>query len=662
MRRSSREKRNKKESGGGLSTKGAVLLGIPLVFQLILVIVLFYLHDRAEAYAVRAANNKEFSNALSRYTTSAYASMYYIDDALWHHKQLDEVGTAQVQTFAKNGEDLKSSLHNRVLSDKVYGAIDSLNKQSTTNHLMDWFNQLEQRKQVDENLTPMEVDIAHRVDTMVAGVNDMVGLANAAAATAPDTDAHKQAFEKLQDQRHALADALKDEALMAMAKEETNNDFWIRDRERWLFYLLAGCGANILVVLAMGLYFRQSIVSRMGVIMENAELLANDRSLNPQLPGNDEIAQVDKSFHKLALQFENALMKQGLMSDYSHDVICYLDEQGTLLAINYACEPVIGYTPEEIEGSNLLNFLPDEEADSLLNKLQDIKHGNNQPFEMRLIRRDRRITNLLWAGAWLPMERTILCVVQDVTERKKDERFRQVVLQILGDDLRPSLENMQGFHKMLGKGQLGVLQESGRDLLRTADRNAERMMSLIDDLLDIDKLETGMLQLNILHVPLIGVFQKSLQRAAELASTKGVALDLQPTDLKVFCDEDRIAQVVTNLMEYAIRQTPPGRKVSLTTAMHPTMVEIRITDQGRGIPRHLLSTLFDHFGRGQVTDTQGQGGFGLELAISKALIELHGGNVFVTSDERTGTMFSIQLPNRQVAKDTADQVLQHDAR
>jgi len=521
--------------------------------------------------------------------------------------------------------------------------------------------QLEQRKRIDEQLTPMEIDVAKRVDGMLATVNNMVGLANAAAGTPPDSDAHKQAFENLQNQRHALADSLKDSTLMTMSKVEISNDFWARDRERWILYLVAGCGAEILVVLAMALYFRLSIVKRIGVTLENASLIGK-HPLNPELSGSDEIAQIDHSFHKMAVVLENALDKQSLMAEFSRDVICYLDESGTLLAINSACEPVFGYSAEEVEGSSILNFLPDDGSPDFLEKLDEIKHGNNVPFEMRLIRRDRRVINLLWAGAWLPMEQTILCVAQDITERKKDERFRQVVLQILGDDLRPPLQNMQGFYKMLGRGNLGDLKESGKDLLRTSDRNADRMMSMIDDLLDIDKLETGALQLNILHVPLIAVFQKSLQRAAELASVKGVALDLAPTDLKVFADEDRLAQVITNLMEYAIRQTPPGRKVSLAAAPHSNTVEIRITDQGRGIPRHLLPTLFDHFTRGQVTDTQGESGAGLALAISKALVELHGGNLFVTSDERSGTMFSIQLPIRSAAKDTAEQVLQQDAR
>jgi PAS domain S-box-containing protein len=650
-----------KRARASLAGKGLLMLGVPLVCQLTLVVALFYLHDRAEAYAVRAGNNREFSSALSRFTTSAYASMFYIDDALWHHKQVEPIGVQEVKDFSKDCEELKVSLHNRVLSDRFYGAIDPEGKQSLSTQLRDWIDQLEQRKTPEMAPTPMEQDVAQRVDGMVSGVSKMVDLANLAAATAPDTDQHKKAFEQLQEQRHTVSAALKDASILALARVESNPEFWARDRERWIFYLAVGCGLNVAVVILMTLYFGLTITRPMNRMIDNSTRLAKNRELLPAMDGNDEFAYMDQFFHDLADALSDSLQKQRSMFENAQEVLCSLDERGKFITVNSASLTVMGYTPEDLEGSSLFNLLPDEAADLFAEKMREAKTGTSMPFEMRLIKRDRRLLNMMWSITWAPAEHCYACIAYDITELKNSERFKQAMMYILNQELRTPLTALQSFHEKLGMGQLGTLNESGKDLLRAVNRSTERMLKVTSDLVDLEKMEAGVLQLNLQMLPVVAIFQQSLQSSAQLASKKGVVLDLAPTELSVYADPQRLTQILVTLLNNSIKHTPAGRKVFLNATQHPSNVEITVSDQGRGIPRQMLNTIFDRFSQVQAVDQQEEDrSLGLELAMCKALVELHGGDISVTSEENLGTTFSFRIPNRQTSKANVAAVAQEE--
>ena len=172
-------------------------------------------------------------------------------------------------------------------------------------------------------------------------------------------------------------------------------------------------------------------------------------------------------------------------------------------------------------------------------------------------------------------------------------------------------------------------------------------MTLINDLLDIEKMKGGKLELSVSAVNIAEVFQQSLQSVSMMAAAKKIRLTVVPTNLFVDGDEGRLVQVVVNLLANAVKFTPENENISMSARDQGRMVEVSVRDSGRGIPEDQLSTIFDRFTQVKASDAK-QGGSGLGLAICKALVELHGGKISVESRVGVGTSFSFTIPKAQV--------------
>ncbi|HEY9712761.1 MAG TPA: PAS domain-containing sensor histidine kinase, partial [Chroococcales cyanobacterium] len=286
-----------------------------------------------------------------------------------------------------------------------------------------------------------------------------------------------------------------------------------------------------------------------------------------------------------------------------------------------------------------------DDLESTLAALQAIMEGQGkESFETRVTKRDGAVIDMLWSATWSAAERKVFCVARDITERKAAERLRQDVVQMVSHDLRSPLATIESFHEMLEQGILGDLNERGQKLLHIADRNSQRMLALIDDLLDIEKMEAGALELHKSDVPLSAIFEQSIHAVFAWSKEKDVALDYEPTELTVFADGDRLVQVLVNLLSNAVKFSPRGRAVTLLARQLPQAVEIDVIDRGRGIPAHMLGSIFDRFKQVRESDAREKRGTGLGLAICKALVALHEGTIRVQSAEGEGTVFTVHLP------------------
>src|SRR5262249_50244862 len=139
----------------------------------------------------------------------------------------------------------------------------------------------------------------------------------------------------------------------------------------------------------------------------------------------DEIALLDQAFHSMADALGDALAKQRSLIENARDVICSLDGRNTFTAVSSAATTVFGYSPEELMGGSLLNLVPDDSAKDVVERLRRVRETEEPDcFEIRLIKRDRSVVDLLWSASWEPTEGAMFCVVHDITERKGAERLR----------------------------------------------------------------------------------------------------------------------------------------------------------------------------------------------------------------------------------------------
>jgi CheY-like chemotaxis protein/anti-sigma regulatory factor (Ser/Thr protein kinase) len=177
-----------------------------------------------------------------------------------------------------------------------------------------------------------------------------------------------------------------------------------------------------------------------------------------------------------------------------------------------------------------------------------------------------------------------------------------------------------------------------------AERNVVRLVALINDILDLERLQTGKVPMHLAHTLVADLFVRSVEAVRGFADPAGVAIDSKPTLENAFVDSDRITQVLVNLLSNAVKFSPRGSTVFLSAAAAGSMVEIRVTDQGRGIPRPLQQAVFERFRQVKASDSREKGGTGLGLAICKAIVEQHGGTVGVESEEGRGSSFWMRLP------------------
>ncbi len=262
----------------------------------------------------------------------------------------------------------------------------------------------------------------------------------------------------------------------------------------------------------------------------------------------------------------------------------------------------------------------------------------NKPFDPVLLR--ARIGASL-EKKWLrDQERAHLEELMKLNELKN--RF----LGMAAHDLRSPLSIVQGFVKLLLKGQLGAVSDAQKDMLERIGASSQRMLTLINDLLDIAAIESGRLSLDPKETDL-GEFLRDCQNShVMLAAAKSIRLESDiPDDLpRVRVDGSRLEQVVGNLVGNAVKFSYPGSVVRLRARVDGSTAIVSVEDHGQGIPQEEISSMFADFARTSVRPTGGEKSTGLGLAIAKRIVVAHGGRISVESQVGKGSTFSFTLP------------------
>jgi signal transduction histidine kinase len=235
----------------------------------------------------------------------------------------------------------------------------------------------------------------------------------------------------------------------------------------------------------------------------------------------------------------------------------------------------------------------------------------------------------------------------DITEVRRLERVKSEFVSVVSHELRTPLTSIRGSLGLVLNPAGAALPESSRSLLDIARRNAERLGVLIDDLLDVEKLEAGKLRLQLQQQPIEPLIQQALESNTPYAAQHGVRLELsmpgQPQ--LVLVDGQRLIQVVTNLLSNAVKFSPRDTVVEIAvTCCTPDRVRVSVRDRGPGIPTEFRTRIFTKFSQADASDARNKGGTGLGLAISRGLIEQMGGMIDLELPEDGGSRFYFELP------------------
>jgi signal transduction histidine kinase/ActR/RegA family two-component response regulator len=233
------------------------------------------------------------------------------------------------------------------------------------------------------------------------------------------------------------------------------------------------------------------------------------------------------------------------------------------------------------------------------------------------------------------------------TKLKQMDRLKSQFLAHVSHELRTPLTSIVGFTDNMLEGLVGSLNLKQEQYLSRIKANGTRLARMITDLLDLSRVEAGKLTLAFDHVSLPILASDVIEQIRPLAQAKHIRIELQPSvpDMTVWADADRVSQILTNLLDNAIKYTPEDGMVSVDIAMRDEdLALISVTDTGPGIPKDALPKLFDPFFRVSRHERSHTKGLGLGLAIVKELVELHGGTISVKSEEGAGTRFQFTLP------------------
>lgn len=414
--------------------------------------------------------------------------------------------------------------------------------------------------------------------------------------------------------------------------------------------MLIVASAILSIVLAMILarYFNHGTSRRLNVLLENTYQLAMEKPLQEPLQGNDEIAIIDGGFHRMAESLLDARTKEQALTENALDVICSLDERGKFTKMNQAVKGLWGYDADELMGRTIVSLVEPAQVERTNQALEDVISGKSTvPFELKMRRKDQTTCDMSWSAHWSESDKSLFCVAHDISERKRLERMKQEVVAMVSHDLRSPLTSIQAMFDLLEAGALGQLNDKGEDKIRRSSASLNRLISMINDLLDMEKLESGMFELDLAEVEFSTLAAHALEAVQTSAEQKQIQLQIDKSAAKVYCDGDRIVRVLINFLSNGIKFSPENSIIRLAISQIDHTVQIDVVDQGKGIPSDKLETVFERFKQVERADETTKGGSGLGLAICKAIVEAHHGSIGATSEIGQGSTFWIRLPNKR---------------
>ena len=324
-----------------------------------------------------------------------------------------------------------------------------------------------------------------------------------------------------------------------------------------------------------------------------------------------------------------------------------VDERGFVTSFNPAARRIFGYdAADSISGLHVSALIPLEWLGP---------DGSLRQAHQRAIGRVTERTGRRKNGDVFPIElalfefrtasgRQFAGHVVDISGRREVERLKQEFISTVSHELRTPLTSMLGSLDLLLAGVLGELTPDASELIEIAQRNAARLIALINDILDLDRLESGRLQMHAQRVRLRDIGRTAVEAVSSFAAREGIVIDLRLPDVEVFADEGRICQVLVNLVSNAIKFSPRASRVTVDASVADTMATISVIDHGRGIPSAFLGRIFERFEQVEAGDARKNSGSGLGLAICRLIVEQHGGTIGVESTEGEGSRFWFTLP------------------
>jgi PAS domain S-box-containing protein len=428
---------------------------------------------------------------------------------------------------------------------------------------------------------------------------------------------------------------------------------------------------NLTIGLAGSLFavvlFTTGIVRRVQRLEGQTSRVETGQPLLPASSSTDELGRFERSLataaallhdQQYALQTANERLQQELAEreradetiaqlnrrnelilNAAGDGIVGTDDAGRTIFVNPAAARLLGYRPQELIGA------PSPLEGPVAAALDGvIRHVADEEF----VHRDGTRFPVEYISTPIREKGTIVGAVvtfKDITERQAVERMKTEFVSTVSHELRTPLTSIRGSLGLLSGGVFGPLPPEGDRMLTIAVNNTDRLIRLINDILDIERLESGEIGLSRQMCDVSELLDQALNAIRGVAEQAGITLSVSATPSRLQADPDRLVQTLTNLLGNAVKFSPRGSTVWLRVARVNHDLLFSVQDQGRGIPREKVVSIFERFRQVDASDSRKKGGTGLGLAICRSIVQQHGGRIWAESEgEGLGSTFFFTLP------------------
>ncbi|HEY7644843.1 MAG TPA: ATP-binding protein, partial [Hyphomicrobiales bacterium] len=385
------------------------------------------------------------------------------------------------------------------------------------------------------------------------------------------------------------------------------------------------------------------------LIRQAAELATINNNLIQEIRNREAAQQaLQESESRARAIFESAV-----------DGVITFNEDRLIETVNPAAQAIFGYGAEELQGTHIHHLM-------LLGGGGAAASGQHAaPAEGEIALSDARlrlVTGWRKNGESFPVELTISRVelrdrviytgiIRDVTERAKLERMQREFVSVVSHELRTPLTAIQGSLALLDNGVVGQLSPRAKSMASIGLQNSNRLLHLIDDILDMEKIESGRMDFNFAPLSVNELIEEAAEANRAFVDRYNASVNtipLQDADIIVNGDYGRLLQVLANLFSNAAKYSPAGGLVTIGARLEGETVRIWVSDEGPGIAPEFRSRIFHKFSQVDSSDSRHKGGTGLGLSIAKAIVEQHGGTIDFDTAQGGGTTFYFILPVAEV--------------
>ncbi|ESA32504.1 multi-sensor signal transduction histidine kinase [Leptolyngbya sp. Heron Island J] len=353
-------------------------------------------------------------------------------------------------------------------------------------------------------------------------------------------------------------------------------------------------------------------------------------------------------------------------------LIAYVDRQQCYCFNNQAYEYWLGQAPKELHGQSIQAVTPANYYKQIRPHIEAALQGHQVTYESELTFKDGRCHSV--SVSYIPHLDVVatgetkingfFALTSDISERKAIERMKDEFIAVVSHELRTPLTSLHGSLKLIATGRLGHLSEAGQQMLAVADESTDRLVRLVNNVLDLQRIEAGEVTMDACTCNAADLVEQAAEAMQPMAQEYDIEICRQLNPLSIWADPDYIVQTLTNLIGNAIKFSSPSKTITLkvescsnlqqrsnlsdgltdTDLSIPMSALFCVQDNGQGIPLDKLGSIFERFQQVDSSDSRKKGGTGLGLTICRKIIEQHGGRIWAESQVGIGSCFYFTVP------------------